>query len=484
MPAPALVSSTPSDGAVNVYLNQRVTLNWDQTMQGSTMTPALMILEDTDLDEAIDFTVEYTTGALVATIVPDRQLEPNTTYRLQLTGTDTATSLGAIKASDSTDLATTIYILFTTGTEIETEGLPKTPEEEAAEGDLDLPDDVVITPTDFHVVSTNPENRAWKVARDLSEIRVTFSEGVDSERVNADSVVVDIFPFLEDPKHFAVPAFQGATADPTVEPQFEWQNDGEDATGLELDFDPPTGSLLVDGANVIWQKEADKDFPYNSCVEVTLDRSLADTGENELGIDQRFTFYTDPWPNWVSARRVRRALHPIDLGEFPDDVLGLAVWNASIEVGDLMQWVISDMELPPAVVRDLVECKTIADVFRMLLAQKQLSAGEYKRLGDMEHEVKYPTSRAADAKPAKLQAAEECIAKLEARIRNYWIGTPRIFIKGRLGSFERPNYRTRLWRLATKSFTIDSSPIVENLPAGNTAAERWPNTPGVNDPWA
>jgi hypothetical protein len=488
MPVPTLVSSTPANDEVNVNLNDAISLVWSTSMSPSTMSPVLMTVENTDMDDYIDVTIQYTTGSTSVTITPDRQFEANTTYVVRLLGANDVAS--PIQSSDFNDLATTASITFQTGTEISAEGLEKTPEQEEVEGDLDLPDNVVVTETSFSVIQTNPENRAWDVPKALEDITVEFSEDVDSGTVNESTFAVRVFPYLEDPLHFAVPVFLGSGEDPNTVPRFEWQDEGdfEDATGGTVEFDPPTGSLVVAGNTVAWVRGLEREFPYNSTVEVTLDRSLADTGGNELAIDQRFTFYVDPWPEWVSPRRIRLALHPVDLAEFPDDVLGLTIWNSTIEVGDMVEWALEDEwladNLPPRVYKQLVEAKTVADVFRMLLAEKQLAAGEYKRLGDMEHEIRFPTSRAADAKPEQLRKAEEDIAKLIDKIKGYLIKSPRLFIKGGLSVHERPNYRTRLWRTYEKSSTWDTSVVVEAVPAGNTASERNPILPGALDGWA
>ena len=457
-------------------------MTWSTSMKAVTMSPALVLLENTDLDALTDVTVEYAAGDTTALVIPDRLLEANTTYRLTLVGTDTSTSLGEIQASDDSPFPNTAYVSFTTGTEISTEGLDKTPEQEEVEGDLDLPDGVTVAQQDFYVVSTNPENRAWHVDRDLDVITITFSDSVDAARVNTNSVVVEIFPYLEDPQHFAVPAFQGASADPQMLPQFEWEGPYDDTGGI-LNFDAPTGVLSVSDTDILWTRGT-AEFPYNATIEITLDRSLADTGSNELGVDQRFTFYIDPWPDWVSARRIRRALHPIELTDFPDDVLGLAVWNSTVEVGDLIHWLLDDKTLPPKQIRELIESRTVADIFRMMLVEKQLAAGQFKRLGDMEHEVRYPTSKLTDVKPEKLRKAEERDQALTAQIRGYWLSTPRYFVKGRLGVHERPNYRTRLWRTYEKQQTFNATPVVERVPAGNTASERFPTLPGALDGWA
>jgi len=483
MPTPVLSSTLPADTAVNVDLNVRIVLTWSTSMKAVTMSPALIMIENTDLDALVDATIEYAAGDTTALVIPDRLLEANTTYRLTFVGTDTSTSLGEIQASDDSPFPNTAYVSFTTGTEISTEGLDKTPEQEEVEGDLDLPDGVTVAQQDFYVVSTNPENRAWHVDRNLDVITVEFSDSVDASRVNSNSVVVEIFPYLEDPQHFAVPAYQGAGADPLTLPRFEWMGPYDETGGI-LNFDAPTGVLSVSDTEILWTKDPSRDYPYNATVEVTLDRSLADTGANELGVDQRFTFYIDPWPDWVSARRIRRALHPVDLTDFPDDVLGLAVWNATVEVGDLVHWLLDDQTLPPKQIRELIECRTVADVFRMMLAEKQLAAGQFKRLGDLEHEIRYPTTKVTDVKPEKLRKAEECDEELTARIRGYWLATPRVFVKGRLGLHERPNYRTRLWRTFQKLYTYDATPVVEGVPAGNTANERYPTLPGVLDGWA
>jgi hypothetical protein len=312
-------------------------------------------------------------------------------------------------------------------------------------------------------------------------IIITFNDAVDPALVDEETVDIIIEPFFDEDQHFAV---DRTGDDGMVCPVFEFQ----DFTGHSLlygggplDFTPPTGTISVTGNQIIWTRQSDKPFAYNSLVEVTLDGSLASTGGNELGRDKRFVFYTDPWPDWVSVRRIRHELYPIDLTQYPDDVIGLSIWANSMEVGHFIRWAISDLKLPSRAVKQLVTCETVADMFRALTAVKGILQGQYKRLGDFEIEYKYPTARSADVKPLKQQEAEECIKTLRERFSRYW-NRPRSFVKGIYSVHDRPDYRRRLW-YAAQDYT-ETQRVVEDLPAANLTTERASGIPGSLDTWS
>lgn len=482
MAAPTFVSSSPTAGEVDVDLNQAIRLTFSEALDPATVVGALVQLKHVALDEIVETTLELSDDGTVVTITPAELLFQNASYQVTVVGADTAGALGAVKSLTGDSLATTVLLTFQTGTGILTDPLAKTQDQIDAEGDLVLPENVEVTPdSSFGVSATDPHNHAWAVLLSKDKIEITFNDSVDPDTVDIESVDVDIFPFFEEDQHFAVDGIINADGD--ICPYFEFQGKTADYDDNPLDFSAPTGALSVTGQKVIWTRDTGTLFPYNACIEVFLDSSLASTGGNELGSDKRFVFYTKPWPDWVSVRRLKHELYPIDLSSMPDDYLGLTIWSSTMEIGNFIRWAISDLKLPSRTVKKLVKCYTVAQVFYALTAEKGLLQGTYKRLGDFEVEVRNPTARSADVKPFKLQQAEECIKKLLKRLTAWW-NRPRNFVKGSRSVYARPDFRRRLWRDGSTTYRYNTVQVVEDVPAANTAYEREPGLPGQYDTWS
>jgi hypothetical protein len=479
MGIPTFVSSEPEDADSNVVLNIRPSLVFSEALLASTVNPALVQLRNVDLDEIVDTQITYTAGDSDFIIVPGSLLIPNATYIVTVVGTDTAGALGALKSTTSNELASTQLITFTTGTDLSTEGLEKTPEDAGREGDLSLPSDVVVLSRDFVITSTNPQNHAWYVPRDLSRIEVNFSDGVDGTTVTENTFIVDIVPFFSEDYHFAVDVNQPSTSDYTTIPQFEFEGD-EDFTGGVLDFDPPGGSISAAGDQILWQPSGE--FPYNSCIEITIDSSIASTGAVELPGDRFFRFYSVPWPDWVNVRKVRHEMFPVDLTDYTDDILGLTIWSKSMEVLPQIREAVQDWFQPDRILKQLIACQSVAEIYYMLTAEKGILQGQEKILGDLEIVYRHPTSRSADTKPFKLTQTEKKIEDLMDVVTRLWEGTPRQTVKGWLGIHERPDYRRRLWA-DWEAARFNTSQVVDTVPAGNTAREREPGLPGSSNLW-
>jgi len=480
MGVPTLVSTSPSSGAVNVDRNVAISAVFSEAMDEATMVGALVQLKHIELDEILEAELALSSDGLTLTVTPARLLIANASYQIMVVGANTAGALGAVQSATSDDLAITQLITFLVGDEIDTTGLAKTPEQTAAEGDIQLPSDVTVTTTSFAVTATSPRNHKWGVVKTKEGITVTFNDDVDSSLVDDDTFDVQIFPFYEEDEHYAV---DRTGDDGVVCPVFEFEDLTSHAAaygGALLDFTPPTGVTTVVGNQIIWTKDATKVWPYNTCVEVNLLSALASTGGNTLGRDKRFTFYITPWPDWVSTRKIRHNMHPVDLASYPDDLLGLMIWSNSMVVGHVIRWA-TDRKLPSRAVKELVECETVADLFRALTAIKGILQGQSKRLGDFEVEYRHPTASSADTKPFALLEAEKCVKELRERLTRYW-SRPRAFVKGRYAVHNRPDYRRRLWR-SSFGFT-DPTKIVEDLPGSNLATERIGGTPGVLDNWS
>jgi len=243
MGVPTLSSTSPIQGATNVDLNAAISALFSEAMDEVYVIGALVQLRNVALDEVVDASLSLSSDGLTITLTPARLLIPNSTYKLTLVGANTAGALGALQSATGDDLTTTQIITFTTGEEISTSGLAKTEEESAQEGDLSLPSNVKVTPGGLSVLETTPKNHSFGNDLALDEIMIRFSDSIDSSLVNEETVDVDIFPFFEEDKHYALDVTR---ADGTVCRQFEFEGTA-DPTGGPLDFTPPSGTLSVTG---------------------------------------------------------------------------------------------------------------------------------------------------------------------------------------------------------------------------------------------
>ena len=62
MPEPTLSTSSPDVNDVNVNLNVQVLLTFVTSLDATTVSPAIIYLENTDLDEVVNSTLQYTAG--------------------------------------------------------------------------------------------------------------------------------------------------------------------------------------------------------------------------------------------------------------------------------------------------------------------------------------------------------------------------------------------------------------------------------------
>ena len=97
MPAPTFSSSTPADGATNVYLNQKLVVTFSTDLDATSVSGATVILRSVALDTVVDATLSVS-GAVI-TIVPYTLLIANSVYRLTLVGNDLSLSTGAIESA-------------------------------------------------------------------------------------------------------------------------------------------------------------------------------------------------------------------------------------------------------------------------------------------------------------------------------------------------------------------------------------------------
>jgi hypothetical protein len=462
MAAPTLSSSSPADSAAAVFINATITATFSEDLLASSVNSSTAILRSISLDETVD--AQVTVSGSIITIQPWNFLIAESVYTLTLVGADLGLTTGAIKdTATETDLATTVVITFTTGDQVQTPELGKTEEETALEGGAFLPTDVVVTDTTFRVTNSIPLNHSWSISRHKPQLIITMSNSVDSTTVvDGTSFYVTQTAFLDEEGLLALSGADGYA--------FQY----EDPTGM--DFSDVTGALAVTGSQITWTKDTSRDWASNTCVEVFLGSTIADTGGSTLAQDQKITFYIEPFPVAVGVRAIRSELGTMIPTTYLDDYIGLRTWFRTMETWEETNRYIDIKRdfITSRPFKQYIKCRAAMDIIDDIRADKDLGAGVSKTLGDFK--VSYFPQGAEVTSRKEKTLEKECQKCWQSMIG--YMNRPAVSVKGR-GEVDVRG--SRIWRMPSAFNFQRNVHISDPYPTANTAHERGSKYVGYAD---
>ncbi|MBI4367416.1 MAG: Ig-like domain-containing protein [Deltaproteobacteria bacterium] len=104
--APLVISTTPADGATDVAVTEKVSIQFSQAMDASTLTATNIRLLTSD-GAVVSMSLTYETTSNMVLITPTATLEANTTYTLEISTN--------VKSSSGVAMSNTATAKFTTG---------------------------------------------------------------------------------------------------------------------------------------------------------------------------------------------------------------------------------------------------------------------------------------------------------------------------------------------------------------------------------
>jgi len=453
--APVFSASTPADGATNVYLNQKLEVTFNTSLDATSVSGATVVLRSVALDTVVDATLSVS-GTKI-TIVPYTLLISNSIYRLTLIGSDLALSTGAIKSDTSHSLVTTSVLSFQTGSQLDTTSVARTAEEITLGGDLNLPGDVNLTSTSLTLASSLPTNHAFGVDITTDTIKLTFSAAIDATTVTNDNVQVVQYAFLDEEHLLATGSV------------FYANNTGGNYSDLSI------GTLGTAGKVITITPDAARDWPNNMTVEVHIAAAVADTGGNTLGSAQKITFHTEPYPNLVGIRAVKNELGTMIPNTYLDDYIGLRSWANTIDVYENLGANINITKFSKnRPFREYIKCKTAMDILHDIRGTKDLAAGTSKELGDFRISY-FPAGAAISTQ--KEQALQTRMNTAMAALVGY-MNRPRSATRDVGSVVKRGSRQVRGPFLFNPQRNLYVS---DPIPAANTARERNSLIPGIID---
>lgn len=469
MPAPTLVSSSPSNGATNVAKNARLSVVLSTALSSSSIDNRTVYLRYEVTKDIVPCSVNLDDDGVTIVVVPATLLIPNSAYKLILVGASVSTT--CVKAADDSSLATSIQISFQSGDTLavdEDTGI-KTVAETTLEGDAVLPDDIGFRTTinPLRLIRTSPRQHGFGMATDASRIRMEFSSPIDIDTV-ADNVEVSFEAFYGEEDFLAIETDIGEGT------RFYFQYETENYTGdLSLSptyFEDPSVSFSVTGNFLdIEITPATGDLlPNNLSIQVDILDDLASTSGATLTEGVVYFTCVEPYPKWDSLQGVRHEIGSSASFETPDDFIGLRLWRASIDLWmKLFQEI--NLETPSRYHKEYVRVRAAIDVWDDLMVSKYLNSGIVKELGDLR--IQYNTG-SGGAKSRRVKELEDRLEKLYRNVFGYYVSRPAIGIKSEWDHWEptREYFRDRMWKLELAQNKGEAGLAGRN--AANTAFSR------------
>jgi hypothetical protein len=425
VPALALLSSDPADGAIDVTVKQVISLTFNQAIKADSASSATVMVFRVDADVPLVGNISAS-GATVS-FIPASVLNQDALYRIKIIGSNAALGY-ALQASDGTFFSTTTELSFRTGIERFVR-LTEVADRDDIEriGPIREGDPLAAQPTGvvagiFSIESQDPEPFE-KAGIAFTAVTVDFDRTVDASTVTTSTFRVTQVPVLGIEDYWAsIPAGQ------TV-PQLATQQGGA--------LTPPACTLVVDDDEVRCEIDPSGVVLHNTEFQVTVTTSVKGTDGTSLPQNVSYVFTTEYVPLYISPQYLRLELGN-GIASVSDDTLCRLIHKISLEAWELSGRGIPLVN-PPYRIRKWVECKTILDLLGVLMISRDLRAGETKTLGDL-------TIRFSPRDPmlgAKYQQATKCLA--EIGLFDHVGQLASVAVKGRASGSERQDFRARTW---------------------------------------
>jgi len=463
--APTIVSTSPADDETNVKINTTITVVFSEAVDSTTITANTIKLQHANTNLREFARLEVSDDGETLTIFPNSVFDKNEEYILTIIGVDSGLTY-YVKSGTGHGLASTVYINFTAGDDVETYSGEKSDEVQEREGDLVLPADIQVVPGErLEIIDTYPYHNSAGLPLTLETISIKFSGPIDPGEFTTDWVDVSFYPLMDMADYLAVD-----TGDDVIQFSFD------DPDGV--DFDYPSGTLSVTGEYIYWTRTPGETFPYNTEIEVIFSPEIQDTYGNTLTERRRILFTTEAYPVFTGVRAVLRELPllPDNMEEYK------ALIYAMIFRNSLRAWQITGNSDVPAKAYQYLTQYTLAatalDILDDAEIPKSILAGQRKSLGDFY--IAYDAN-AVGKEGLKYKRLKKKLEEAKFALRNAR------FFRGVVKGLrtDRPYWRSRTWsqydlyNISTRA----GLPVTENIPAANTYSSRINKLPGIYNDW-
>lgn len=370
MVQPVILSSSPSNGDENVYLNALLRATFSGELVSSSVTNQSVVLTDTSSNRFVYGQLTYTSGTKEVIFYPENYLSPDTRYRFSFLGTGDAINGTILATGSSGDLLQSLNIIFRTGRDlyVQSSGELKNTYNKSLEGDIDLPSNIGVLGSSFTISKFSPKLNSAEFDIDSTEIYIDFSKPLSTGDFSQDWFSVNVEPLVDD-------CYVACNIDGTI----TLKQDNPSYTG----FNEPTFSGSVSGSRLTISL-VNGQFCYNQYVEVTLSNDIESSAGDTLGNnDVTCGFSTQLYPSILTLSFLKRNASSIftymDL--YTDLYLSSKILFYTMYgwEGSCKRYPLSDL---PKSSRNFAMWSTIVDILEDIDLKKAMQAGISRQLGD------------------------------------------------------------------------------------------------------
>lgn len=378
-----LVSSTPTEGQTDWFLNKSIELIFNKAISTTSLTNSIFSLIDIDTNSSVPVTVSagYANSSKVI-LVPGVSLRENAEYRVIIVGSSSGL-VYSLTAEDEEVLDTTIYFEFSTGTTVYKidSTVSKQISNLTLEGDLFLPTNVKALGYDFTVSKVRPKNNSHGVDPSIlgdNAIRFTFSKNLYTGSADyLDWVEVTTFPLLNDVSYLALSGTMGEVS-------------------------VPGHSIAVSGADLVVTFSGN--LPNNLGVQISLFDDITSEDGDSYGGSMLYSVNTTLYPEISGLQTIKREVREI-ADTFTEDYIGALLFKNTIWLWEKVgrSYALDSM---PFAAKQYVVYSTILDLMEDREYYKYVVAGTRRQLGDLGVSIDNLIGRIA-MKVAKYQKEKE-----------------------------------------------------------------------------
>lgn len=362
MAQPTVTSSNPAASAGDVFVNVPLYITFTSPgLDADSVTVNSCTLYNAATQDSVSVNLSYNTSTRVLTMTPLSTLAEDTVYKIRFPGTDVAISSSYViqESGTLTPLASTIDIVFTTGTRVYIDDsiIDKEASDLTLEGEISLPTNVkALGP--FSIETIVPKNHSAdnQVTLDGSNrIQIKFNKALSGSIMTDDWVNVDVYSVLDNNNYLASGNIVGDTYIPSM-------------TGLSY-----SGQWMY--------LNFDANMPLNAGISLTVSEDVTATDGSELGPNEfQYSITTDRYPKVAGVHAMRTELLAASK-ELNDDYIAAVLVKNTFRV--MNRWTAFDLDNPQWLAYKYVTLRSILDILDDKDLEKALVAGTSRTLGDM-----------------------------------------------------------------------------------------------------
>ena len=439
------VSSIPSTGSVDYFINRSLEIVFNEALNQTTINNSTVYLYDLTAQINVPINVSRKSTDYNAIVIdPVVSLRENTSYRLTIVGQDLGLGI-QLEAENLDKLSVSVQILFDTGdnvysidTTIQKEAQTKT-----LEGDLFLPVNIKALGYEFVVSSVRPENHAHGLTGNITGVTFNFSKNLLTGQDPSTWATVGIYPILQDSTYLA----SGTTMDL-----------GSNSISIPPYSISATGSTLSVSFSY--------PLPRNTAISIELNSNIRSTDNDQYGGNLKYSSTTELYPNVYGPEVVKNELPAIS-HLLTNDYISTLLFKNSIWLWERLGRSLDFSSLPFAA-KKYILLTTVLDLIEDKDYKKFVIAGTRRQLGDLNVSVDNLIGRIA-MKAARVQKERDIAFETLVKGWQFKVGTI---------SFPSSQFfGNRLWYDISSRYT---DPVYRyyqpDLPIANIAINRQANT--------